>query len=78
MVNVSDKYKVDIDKLRVMQISVLKALKKTGEKHLESFHSTMSSFKFPERRVKCHDTKYYEEVIPEVNRILEEYSKIKR
>ena len=76
MVNVKDKFKIDIGSLRSLQISVLRNLKKVGDRHLEYYNSTMSAFKFPEKRMKCHDTVYYEAMLPEVNRILEEIDNI--
>lgn len=73
MINVKEKFKVNIDSLRATQISVLKAIKKSGEAHLKYYYGTMSAFKFPEKRMKCHDTKYFEEVLPIVDEILKEY-----
>jgi len=73
MVNVKEKFKINIESLRSSQINVLKAIKKSGEAHLKYYHETMSAFKNPEKRMKCHDTKYFEEVLPIVNEILEEY-----
>lgn len=77
MVNVKEKYKINIDSLRATQINVLKAIKKSGEAHMKYYHSTMEAFRFPEKRMKCHDTKYFEEVLPIVDQILKEYKEKK-
>lgn len=69
---------IDIEKLRQEQLSVLKAIKLSGEKHIKYFNDTMKAFKFPEKRMKCFDTQYYERVLPEINKILEEYEKNKK
>lgn len=63
---------VDIDKLPEQHIKVLKAIKKEGERHLEYFYSTMKHFKFPEKRMKTFDTKYYEDALPFIDKILKE------
>lgn len=73
MVNVKEKFKINIESLRAMQINVLKAIKKSGEAHLKYYYGTMSAFKNPEKRMKCHDTMYFEEVLPIVDGILKEY-----
>lgn len=78
MVSIKNKFKVDIESLQSLQIASLRNLKKVGENHLKRYADTMSAFRFPERRLKCHDTIYYEKMIPEVNRILEEFDKIKK
>ncbi len=77
MVN-QDRFKVDVEKLRSMQVQSLKTIKRIGEKHMKIFHKTMSAFKHPENRLKCHDTAYYEKVLPIVNEILRDYSNIKK
>ncbi len=77
MENIQEKFTVDIEKLRTEQISVLKATYREGERHLKYFASTMSAFAFPEKRVKTFDTKYYEEVMPVIARILKEHEQLK-
>ena len=64
------KFIIEIDKLKQQDISVLKAVKREGEKHLEYYYSTMNVFKNAQNRVKTFDTVYYEEVIPIINDIL--------
>ena len=78
MVNVQDKFKIDIETLPSMSLLVLKATLKTGRAHLKSYRDTMSAFRFPEKRMKCHDTIYYETVVPEIERILAEHEKLKK
>lgn len=78
MINVQEKFKIDIDKLPSMSVMVLKATLKTGREHLKNFQTTMSAFKFPEKRLKCHDTIYYETVVPIIENILVEYEKLKK
>ncbi len=63
-------FKIDVDKLKALNISVLKATYKEGEKHLRYFYGTMSVFKHPELRLKAHDTVYYEKVVPIIAEIL--------
>ena len=58
------------------QIKILKAIKREGEKHLKYYYDTMKHFKFPEKRLKCFDTKYYEDALPHIERILREKSEI--
>lgn len=77
MQDIQEKFKVDIDKLRTEQLSVIKSIKREGVAHMSYWYKTMSVFKFPERRVKCYDTMYYEQVLPEVDKILEEFDKRK-
>ncbi len=72
MANIQEKFKVDLEELKGMQINQLKLRLKEGERHLKYWNSTMSAFKYPEKRMKCQDTKYYEEVVPEIKRILEQ------
>lgn len=60
------------DQLTDLDVSVLRAIKREGEKHLQYFYSTMKHFQFPERRLKCFDTLTYERVLPKVERILRE------
>lgn len=62
--SMEEKFKVDIEKLRVEQISVLKAIYREGIKHISYYHKSMAAFRNPELRVKTFDTKYYEEVLP--------------
>lgn len=76
MEDIKEKFKVDVEKLRTLQVSVLKAIKTEGEKHLKYYHSTMSTFSHPALRIKTHDTRYYEEVIPIIVRILEEHGQL--
>lgn len=78
MENIQEKFSVDIDKLRTEQISVLRAIYREGTKHLKYFSETMKAFAHPENRVKTFDTKYYEEVMPEIARILKQHEQIKR
>lgn len=78
MENIQEKFKVNIEELQTQQLSVLKAIYREGDKHLKYFYGTMSAFKFPERRVKCFDTKYYEEVMPEIARILKQHEQLKQ
>ena len=68
---------VDIAQLPEQQIKILKAIKREGEKHLKYYYDTMKHFKFPEKRLKCFDTKYYEDALPHIERILREKSEIK-
>lgn len=67
---------VDIAQLPEQQIKILKAIKREGEKHLKYYYDTMKHFKFPEKRLKCFDTKYYEDALPHIERILREKSEI--
>jgi hypothetical protein len=79
MQSVQDKYKVPpIETLQGMQISILKAIYKEGEKLLKYYNTTMSVFKHPELRVKTHDTKYYEEVMPIIAKVLREHEQLKK
>lgn len=79
MQSVQEKYKIPpIETFQEMQISVLKAKYKEGEKHLKYYYSTMSVFKYPEKRMKTFDTKYYEEVLPIIAKILREYEQLKK
>jgi hypothetical protein len=78
MQSIQEKFKVDIDKLRTEQISILRKIFKDGTAHLKYYHSTMIVFQYPERRIKTFDTKYYEEVLPEVSRIIREYDQSKK
>lgn len=70
MEDIREKFKINLDELKTLQIKHLKLRLKEGERHLRYWNNTMSAFKYPERRVKCQDTKYYEEVVPEIKRIL--------
>lgn len=67
---------VDIAKLPEQEIKILQAIKREGEKHLKYFYDTMKHFTFPEKRVKCFDTKYYEDALPQIERILRERNEI--
>lgn len=67
---------VDIAQLPEQQIKILKAIKREGEKHLKYYYGTMKHFKFPEKRLKCFDTKYYEDALPHIERILRERSEM--
>lgn len=78
MQSIQEKFKVDIDKLRTEQVSILRKIFKEGTAHLKYYHSTMHVFKFPDLRIKTFDTKYYEEVLPEVSKILREYDQSKK
>jgi|JI9StandDraft_1071089.scaffolds.fasta_scaffold00044_65 hypothetical protein len=62
--------RLKIEHLAEQQIKVLKAIKKEGEKHLKYFYETMKYFTYPERRLKCFDTNYYEEALPRIEEIL--------
>lgn len=75
---IQDKFKVDVDKLRNEQISILRKIYKDGTEHLKYYHGTMYIFQFPELRIKTFDTKYYEEVLPEIAKILREYDQAKK
>lgn len=75
---IHEKFKVDIDKLRGEQISILRKIYKDGTAHLKYYHSTMSAFKNPHLRIKTFDTVYYEEIMPEVAKILREYDQVKK
>jgi len=70
VIGMQEKFKIDVEGLRQEQISVLKAIYKEGTRHLHYYHSSMSCFKYPEKRVKTFDTKYYEDVLPIVIDIL--------
>lgn len=69
---------VNIESLRSLDISVLKLTLKTGRDHLKYFQESMSAFRFPEKRMKCHDTVYYERVVPEIEEIIREYESRKK
>lgn len=71
----TDKYIVDIDKLKQEHVSVLRAIQKEGLEHMKYYNSTMGAFSSPENRVKCHDTIYYEEVLPIIKNVLDEYER---
>ena len=73
----ANKFKVDPLQLRDQQVSVLKALYREGERHLKYYNSTMGAFRFPEKRMKCFDTKYFEEVLPLIDGILREHEQLK-
>lgn len=62
----------DLEHLTDMDVRVLRAIKREGERHLRSYYETMKHFQFPERRLKCFDTVMYERVLPRVERILRE------
>ena len=66
---------ISIAELQDQQLNILRAIKREGEKHLKYFYSTMYHFKFPDKRIKCFDTKYYEEALPVIERILRDKSK---
>lgn len=68
-----NKLEANVDALRSLDISILKNTLKVGRDHLKYFSETMSVFRFPEKRMKCHDTVYYERVVPEIELILKEY-----
>lgn len=68
---------VDITKLPEQEIKILKAIKREGERHLKYFYDTMKHFTHPERRVKCFDTKYYEDALPHIERIFRERNETK-
>jgi hypothetical protein len=78
MQSIQEKFKVDIDKLRTEQISILRKIYKDGTAHLKYYHGTMSAFINPHLRIKTFDTKYYEDVLPEVSKILREYDQSKK
>ena len=78
MVDIQEKFKVNIEELQTQQISVLRATYREGEKHLKYYYGTMSAFKYPEQRIKCFDTKYYEEVMPEIAKILKAHEQLKQ
>lgn len=61
-----------LEHLTDLDVKVLRAIKKEGEKHLRYYYSTMKHFRFPERRLKCFDTVTYEAILPKVERILRE------
>jgi len=68
-----EKYKIDIENIHQEKISRLKQVQKAGYKHLDYYHNSMSVFEFPERRVKCYDTIWFEEVLPIVTKILKSH-----
>ncbi len=72
-----EKFRIDIDKLGEQQVSVLRALYREGERHMKYYHSTMGAFRYPEKRVKCFDTKYFEDVMPEIKKILDQLNQFK-
>lgn len=78
MQSVQEKFKVDLEKIRGSQITILRKIFKDGKEHLKYFHETSKAFQNPELRVKTFDTKYYEEVLPEVARILREFDQQKK
>ncbi len=61
-----------LDQLTDLDVKVLRAIKKEGEKHLRYYYSTMQHFQHPERRLKCFDTMTYENILPRVEKILRE------
>jgi hypothetical protein len=73
-----DKFEIDVEQLKQEQVSVLKSMKMEAEKHLNYFNSTMHAFSNSENRVKCFDTVYYEEVLPIIDKILNEHEFRKR
>ncbi len=73
----ANKFKVDPSHLQDQQVSVLKALYREGDRHMKYYHSTMGAFKFPEKRMKCFDTKYFEEVMPMIEDILKQHAQLK-
>lgn len=77
IIKTSTGFVVDVDKLKAEQISILKAVYKAGDKHMKYYYSTMNAFKHPELRVKTFDTQYYEQAMPEIAKILQEYDKRK-
>lgn len=72
MEDIREKFKVNLGELDSMQVTQLRLRLREGEKHLKYYHSTMSAFKHPEKRMKCQDTKYYEEVVPYIKKLLEQ------
>lgn len=65
-----NKHKIDIDKLKETPIHLLEAIVKEGESHIKYFYGTMKVFKYPEKRIKCYDTTYFEEALPIIKEIL--------
>lgn len=78
MQSIKEKFKVDIEKLQGEQITILRKIHKDGTNHMKYYHGTMSAFQNPHLRVKTFDTKYYEEVLPEVARILRDFDQTKK
>jgi len=74
----ANKFKVDPSLLQDQQIKVLKALYREGDRHMKYYHSTMAAFKHPELRMKCFDTKYFEEVMPMIEEILKQHAQLKK
>lgn len=68
-----DKFKIDLNNLHQEKLSRLKQVQKAGYKHLEYYNNTMAAFQFPERRIKCHDTIWFEEVLPIITKILKSH-----
>lgn len=67
------KYNIDVDNLQNTQVSVLRRVQRDAIAHIKYFYDSMSAFKYKERRVKCHDTKWFEEMLPIVSKVLKEY-----
>lgn len=70
-------FKIEADKLKEVDIAIVKAIYREGTKHMKYFHSTMSIFKNPANRVKTHDTLYYEEILPYTIEILKNKGELK-
>ncbi len=68
-----DKFKLDVDNISKDQIMILKKFKREADKHLHYFYSTMGAFKNPELRVKCFDTLEFEQLLPEVSSIINQF-----
>jgi hypothetical protein len=67
---------IEVDKLTPDQIFSLEAQYQAGLDHMKYFNDTMKHFKFPERRLKTFDTKYYEKNLPEWEQALKTLGKI--
>lgn len=72
------KFVVDVESLRGEQLNILEAIYKEGEKHIREFHERAKAFKYPERRVKCFDTVYYEQVMPIIVEILRNHKETRK
>lgn len=63
---------LDTTNLTDEQILSLRAQYESGVEHLQYFEDTAKHFKFPERRLKTHDTVQYERNVPIIKNILVE------
>lgn len=68
-----EKFKIDISKIGELGIAVARRYKKIAEEHLLYYYKTMEVFSNPVARIKCHDTVYFEEILPIVNNIIAEH-----